>query len=93
MRTKIRIAHATTALTRLLDALEIELIEAGDEEIMQAAKDLGMNPHMKGSAAFAWLKYPVKPRLVDFFDLDGGADLAGSPRSMPRHNLKDADEK
>lgn len=37
---------------RLLAALEQELIAAGDEEILEAAGDLGMNPAMKGSAAF-----------------------------------------
>lgn len=37
---------------RLLAALERELVEATDEEILEAASDLGMNPAMKGSAAF-----------------------------------------
>src|SRR6185312_4261927 len=37
---------------RLLVALERELIEATDQEILEAAGDLGMNPAMKGSAAF-----------------------------------------
>lgn len=37
---------------RLLAALERELIEATDKEILEAARDLGMNPAMKGSAAF-----------------------------------------
>ena len=37
---------------RLLAALEQELIAAKDEEILAAAGDLGMNPGMKGSAAF-----------------------------------------
>jgi hypothetical protein len=36
----------------LLAALERELIEATDEEILAAAGELGMNPAMKGSAAF-----------------------------------------
>lgn len=39
-------------LDGLLDALEQELTEATDEEILAAASDLGMNPAMKGSAAF-----------------------------------------
>lgn len=37
---------------RLLAALQQELIAATDEEILEAASDLGMNPAMKGSAAF-----------------------------------------
>lgn len=36
----------------LLTALERELIESTDEEILEAASDLGMNPAIKGSAAF-----------------------------------------
>jgi hypothetical protein len=43
------------ALNRILDALERELVAATDEEILEAAKDLGMNPLMKGSAAFLGL--------------------------------------
>lgn len=39
-------------LDGLLDALEQELTDATDEEILAAASDLGMNPAMKGSAAF-----------------------------------------
>jgi hypothetical protein len=93
MRTKVKIAEATTALERLLNALENELIEASDEEIMQAAKDLGMNPFMKGSAAFAWVTFPVKPRRADFFDLDMGAELPGVLQSAARLNSKDAGEK
>jgi hypothetical protein len=42
----------TERLEGLLEALEQELIEATDEEILAAAGDLGMNPTMKGSAAF-----------------------------------------
>ena len=41
------------ALSRLLQAFEAELIEAGDDEIAAALKDLGMRADMKGSAAFA----------------------------------------
>jgi hypothetical protein len=71
MRTKVTAARPEILLSRLLEALEQELIEASDEEIMAAAADLGMNPRMKGSAAFLGLKYPANPRLSDFFyDMD-----------------------
>ena len=60
---------APIGLTRLLDALEAELIEASEEEILQAAQDLGMNPHMQGSAAFAGIFHSAKPRLADFYDI------------------------
>ena len=56
------------ALARVLDALEQELIDASNEEILEAAKDLGMNPLMKGSAAFMGLNYPGSARFTDFFD-------------------------
>jgi hypothetical protein len=54
----------------MLQALQQELLEASDEEIIQAANDLGMNPEMKGSAAFAGLKYPATPQLSDFFEFE-----------------------
>lgn len=46
---------------RLLAALEQELMEATDEEILQAAADLGMNPAMKGSAAFFGVTVSARP--------------------------------
>jgi hypothetical protein len=36
----------------LLFALERDVLEASDEEILAAARELGMDPTMKGSAAF-----------------------------------------
>jgi hypothetical protein len=50
------------ALERILAALEAELIAARDDEIMDAAKDLGMNPAMKGSAAFTDIRILLAPR-------------------------------
>ena len=70
MRTKVKVAAAETALRRLLDAFELELLEATDEEIMAAARDLGQDPRMKTSAVFAGLTYPTKWQLQDFFELD-----------------------
>jgi hypothetical protein len=70
MRTKVKAASPDVALARILEALGQELIEASDEEITGAAKDLGMDPQMKGSAAFAGLKYPTKLQLSDFFEFD-----------------------
>ena len=58
-----------TALERILDALEHELLEASDADILEAANDLGMKPQMKGSAAFIGLRTPsVSHRPEDFFD-------------------------
>jgi hypothetical protein len=50
-------------LERLIHGLELELLEAADEEFMAGAKDLGMNPNMKGSAAFIGVK-DLSPQLV-----------------------------
>ncbi len=50
-------------LERLIHGLELELLEAADEEFMAGARDLGMNPDMKGSAAFLGVK-DLSPRLL-----------------------------
>jgi hypothetical protein len=70
MRTKLTPAKSTAALGRLLDQLDRELIEASDEDILEAARDLGMNPMMKGSAAFVGLRVPAMAQFADFFDSD-----------------------
>jgi len=70
MRTKVKAASPEVKLTRILEALERELIDASDEEIMEAAKDLGMNPMMRGSAAFAGLIFPANPQLSDFYEFE-----------------------
>ncbi len=43
-------------LEKVIHGLERELLEAADEEFMAGARDLGMNPDMKGSAAFIGVK-------------------------------------
>jgi len=58
------------ALGRILDQLDRELMEASDEDILEAARDLGMNPMMKGSAAFLGLRVPAMAQFADFFDSD-----------------------
>lgn len=70
MRTKVKAASPEVELTRILEAMEQELIDASDEEIMGAATDLGMDPKMRGSAAFAGIKFPAKPQLSDFFEFE-----------------------
>ena len=69
MRTKVTEVFPETALERVLDALERELIEASDADVLEAADDLGMKPQMKGSAAFLGLRYSSAfHRMEDFFD-------------------------
>lgn len=58
---------AERSLDRILAALEAEIVEASDEEIVEAARDLGMNLAMRGSAAFIGLKYPSGTDLRAFF--------------------------
>lgn len=67
MRTKV-ILGRVAALERVIDALAVELIESTDEELLEAARDLGIDPTMRGSAAFIGLKYPAVPRFSDFFE-------------------------
>jgi hypothetical protein len=49
-------------LERLLYALERDVIDATDEEILAAAREFGMNPTMKGSAAFFGVTLPASFR-------------------------------
>ncbi len=74
MPTKVITPFPEVTLGRILAALEHELMEASDGEILEAAADLGMDPSMKGSAAFLGLKYPAVPRLQDFFSMAGSPD-------------------
>ena len=66
MPAKVSKALPQVALERILRALEEELVQASDEEILDAARDLGMNPRMKGSAAFFGIRHPARPRLSEF---------------------------
>ena len=68
MHSKLTISTPEAALAQVLDALEYELVDATDEEILDAAKDLGMNPMMKGSAAFFGLHYSQAMQWADFFE-------------------------
>ena len=75
---------------RLLAALERELIEATDEEILAAAKDLGMNPEMKGSAAFfgimGLVRTPVRPEEgEERADVPNTPNARRGPKDAPPH--------
>jgi hypothetical protein len=50
-------------LEKLIHGLERELLEAADEEFLAGARDLGMKPEMKGSAAFLGVKN-LSPQLL-----------------------------
>jgi hypothetical protein len=64
MRTKVAMV---TALDRVLDGLGEELLAASDAEIIAAARELGMDPSMRGSAAFLGLKYSIPSRPEELF--------------------------
>lgn len=81
MRTRLMHVFPETALERVLEALERELIEATDADILEAANDLGMKPGMKGSAAFVGLRHAgAPPRPEDFFDAKSMLRLLNDPR-------------
>ena len=71
MPAKVKSVSPEVVLTRVLEGLEPELVNATDEDITQAARDLGMDLSMKGSAAFLGLKPPFKLSPSEFFDLAG----------------------
>lgn len=68
MRTKLAPLREARGFERVLEAVAQELIACTDGELLEACKDLGMDPTMRGSAAFIGLKYPATPRLADFFE-------------------------
>jgi hypothetical protein len=68
MAKRLKRVSSEAALARVLSALERELVEASDEEIREAARELGMDLDSRESAAFAGLKFPSRPQLGDFFD-------------------------
>jgi hypothetical protein len=72
-------------LERLLAALERDLLDATDEEILAAARELGMNPAMKGSAAFFGVT-----RLVHVPSLPG-KNLRGKDGSIARRRASKDD--
>jgi hypothetical protein len=83
MRAKVKPISSERALTRILNAFAQELIEASDEEVLQAAKDLGMDPNMKGSAAFLGVIHATPRRLSDFFDPEEVQQLLLMTRKPP----------
>jgi hypothetical protein len=79
----MRTARPDLALERMLGELERDLIDATDEEILAAAKELGMNPMMKGSAALFGVTLLVRPIgwSHNLLSLD---DFGGQNAARPR---------
>ncbi|MEP7243690.1 MAG: hypothetical protein ABI885_08385 [Gammaproteobacteria bacterium] len=93
MRAKMKRVSPEAALARVLAVLEQELIVATDADIREAAQDLGMNLDMKGSAAFAGLRYPAKASLSDYFGPDALAQLQKIAKSLRGQRNDDDGEK
>jgi hypothetical protein len=56
-------AQPIPGFERLLAALERDLLEATDEEIMAVANELGMKPAMKGSIALFGVTFAARLNL------------------------------
>jgi hypothetical protein len=91
MHTKVSRTQRVSALERILDALAEDLVECTDEELLQAARDLGMDPTMRGSAAFIGIKYPTAWQLSHFFEISvppalrpGAQERRRKPRTRGR---------
>ena len=77
MQKQLRGDAAHTALSRVLEFFEAEISEASDEEVLEAAAELRMNPRMKGSIAFAGVTFSegLRHSLFSGFDADALAAL------------------
>ncbi len=90
-------------LERLIHGLEQELLAAPDEEFVAGARDLGMKPEMKGSAAFMGIKN-FSPQMLaalgkaysEYLNAKAGSDNAaadaeGSTPERPGATKRNAD--
>jgi hypothetical protein len=93
MRTKVTPHPPEVALNRVLAGLEKELVEATDEEIELAARDLGMNLKMKGSAAFIGVRYTFPRRIEDIFELEQQRKAYLTSSRVTRSDLPKAGKK
>ena len=78
-------------LERLIHGLEKELLEAADEEFVAGAHDLGMNPEMKGSAAFLGVK-DLSPQLLAALRRAYQEHLAATARKTEDGDARDPAE-
>jgi hypothetical protein len=83
VHTKMTRTQRVSALERILDALAEDLVESTDEELLQAARDLGMDPTMRGSAAFIGIKYPTAWQLSHFFEISAHPALPPGTEEKP----------
>lgn len=82
MRSKITAAHPAAAFERVLDVLAPELVDSTDDELLEAARDPGMNPARRGSAAFVGVKYSNAPTGLNAEELIGLKNAIEHARSV-----------
>jgi len=75
---------------REIQALDDRMVIARAETAL--ALKLFMDPTMKGSAAFAGIRYRTKPRLSDFFDMDLGRSRPESRHTALPPRRKDPND-
>lgn len=98
MRSYLRAPRGTRALRpvlsleRILVALERELLEATDEEILDAARELGMNPAMRGSSAFFGLKYSYALHMLGVDGMQPWPRAGGPSEGSPVRPRRPKDE-
>jgi hypothetical protein len=93
MQTGMKVPWPEASLSRLLEAFEQEILGASDEEIVEVAKELGMNPDMKGSAAFIDVKYAMRPRSRGIYGIDAWLSvLTEEERSALEVRMRRKDE-
>jgi len=69
MHNDVRAEFAYSVLARVLEFFDAEISQSSDEEVLGAAADLRMNPRMKGSIAFAGIRFPAHWSEADFHGL------------------------
>lgn len=70
----MKTTRSELALERILLALERELVNVTDDEILAAAQELGINPTMKGSAVFFGVTKRLRCRLIEDRPQQGACD-------------------
>lgn len=77
----MKTTRAELGFERLLTALERDLLEATDQEIAVVARELGIEPGMKGSLALFGITSAVRLRkfsAVQLIERSGGSGRQGS---------------
>jgi hypothetical protein len=74
-------------LERLLASLERDLLAASDDEIMEVANEIGLQPGMRGSVALFGVTFAVDVKKLQARMRKRAAEARDAPR--PRRGAKD----